>query len=97
MMVARKLFQMVDGKNHNGRHLRYLRKTFLAKNQSSAFKDCPSDDCFPEPSQFIAMNKNNLAQSSTPKKDTQLDDPCYSYLDFCMEQTHIVQLCTTGP
>ena len=52
-------------KNHNGRYLRYLRETFLAKNQSSAFKDCPSDDCFPEPSQFIAMNKNNLAQSST--------------------------------
>ena len=73
-MVAWKLFQMGDGKNQNRRHLRYLRKTFLTKNQSSAFKDCPSDDCFPEPSQFIVMNKNNIAQSSTPKKDTEIHD-----------------------
>ena len=65
MMVARKLFQMVGGKITMGDIFAICEKTFLAKNQSSAFKDCPSDDCFPEPSQFIAMNKNNLAQSST--------------------------------
>ena len=26
---------------------------------------------------------------------TQLDDSCYSYLDFCMDQRNIVQLCTS--